>query len=171
MEFKRWRWWNCKFCFKKFRISFRVFRKLKKLLYSLFTKPTRTPANSPLWKISRDNIRMGCRSREWSCSYHCRQKGLFWTKKVDSVLHEQSNQQHIIHEFKIRDFELQNLLPDQIYTGIRDHLVFENTARSDSDNPCPWMRCWSLFKLFFNQKIGQPRIRVTIILPLEYCVK
>ena len=34
---------------------------------------------------------------------------------VDSVLHEQSNQQHVIHEFKIRDFELQNLLPDQIF--------------------------------------------------------
>ena len=34
---------------------------------------------------------------------------------VDSVLQEQSNQQHVIHEFKIRDFELQNLLPDQIF--------------------------------------------------------
>ena len=148
MELKRWRWWNCKFCFEKFRISIRVFRKLKNIQF-----------------IRR-------RSFELTCSCHFRENGLFLTEKVDSVLHEQSNQQHIIHEFKIRDFELQNLLPDQIYTGIWDNQVFETTNRPDWDTyPCPWIRWLSLLKLFFNQKIGQQRIRVTIILPLEYCVK
>ena len=53
---------------------------------------------------------------------------------VDSVLHEQSNQQHIIHEFKIRDFELLNLIPHQRYTTVLqpEDRPTENTSHNYS---------------------------------------